>query len=294
MASAVDRAALVALVRRSPEPVGRVLGAVESEGSPRAALQRELREVGTQLTLSADDPDGLIAEASADIAEWERAGLMLVTALDPGYPENLQLVHDRPPLLFVVGGLRVQDVRSVAIIGSRRASARGQETARTVACSMVDDGFTVVSGLAAGIDTAAHEATLQRSGRTIAVLGTGLCRSYPAQNAGLQARIAQRGAVVSQFWPSTEPSRETFPRRNAVMSGIALGTVIIEATPRSGSRLQARLALAHGRPVFLWHELGDQDWATDLARRPGVYVVDTAAQITHLLRRLSDPADPKE
>jgi DNA processing protein len=147
-------------------------------------------------------------------------------------------------------------------------------------------GYVVVSGLAAGIDTAAHEAALATGGRTVAVIGTGLRHSYPPQNAQLQRRIAAEGAVVSQFWPEQPPTRLSFPRRNAVMSGCALGTVVVEASPRSGARLQTRLALAHGRPVFLWRALLDQPWALELAQRPGVYVIDEPGQIVETVERL--------
>ena len=145
----------------------------------------------------------------------------------------------------------------------------------------------MVSGLAAGIDTAAHEAALAAGGRTVAVIGTGLRHSYPPENAALQRRIAAEGAVVSQFWPDAPPSRTTFPLRNAVMSGLALGTVVVEASFRSGARLQARLALAHGRPVFLWRAVLDEPWAREVAQRPGVHVIDEPAQVMETVERLN-------
>jgi DNA processing protein len=148
----------------------------------------------------------------------------------------------------------------------------------------------VISGLAAGIDTAAHTAALAERGRTVAVIGTGLARSYPPQNERLQREIAERGAVVSQFWPDSPPSRRSFPMRNAVMSGIALATVVVEASHTSGSRLQARLALAQGRPVFLLEELVEHEaWAREYANRPGTHVVGSAAEITTALDRLTGP-----
>jgi DNA processing protein len=145
----------------------------------------------------------------------------------------------------------------------------------------------VVSGLAAGIDTAAHRAALEVGARTVAVIGTGLRHAYPPENAALQRRIAAGAAVVSQFWPETPPARASFPMRNAVMSGFALATVVVEASHRSGARLQTRLALAHGRPVFLLAPLLAQTWARELAQRPGVHVVTEAAQITTTIDRLN-------
>ena len=158
--------------------------------------------------------------------------------------------------------------------------------AGAIAEGLAGEGYVVVSGLAAGIDTAAHRAALEMGARTVAVIGTGLRDAYPPENAALQRRIAASGAVVSQFWPETAPARASFPMRNAVMSGFARGTVVVEASHRSGARLQTRLALAHGRPVFLLAPLLAQTWARELAQRPGVHVVTEAAEITAAIERL--------
>jgi DNA processing protein len=232
----------------------------------------------------------LLDTAAIDLERWGEQGIRALTVLDPEYPENLRTVHDRPPLIFAAGALNAQDARSAAVIGARRASQRGLSRARAIARHLVDSGYTVLSGLAAGIDTAAHTAALETGGRTIAVIGTGLAHAYPPQNASLQARIAERHAVISQFWPDTRPSRRTFPMRNATMSGFALASVIVEAGERSGARTQARLALNHGRPVFLTAPLLEQAWARDLARMPGVHVVESPAEITRTIERLVEPA----
>jgi DNA processing protein len=148
----------------------------------------------------------------------------------------------------------------------------------------------VTSGLAAGIDTAAHTAALDANMRTVAVIGTGLDHAYPTQNAALQRTIAARGAVVSQFWPDAPPERRNFPMRNAVMSGLSLATVVVEALHRSGARIQARIALAHGRPVFLSRRLTDeQPWAREFAQRPGTHVFDDPGEITDTVERLTTP-----
>jgi DNA processing protein len=175
------------------------------------------------------------------------------------------------------------------VIGSRNASPRGLETAAKLATHLVRSGFTVVSGLAAGIDTAAHTAALAGGGRTVAVIGTGLRRTYPPQNARLQGQIVAEGAVISQFWPDAPPTRQSFPMRNAVMSGISLATAIVEASETSGARIQARLALAQGRPVFLLASLLSQRWAQEYAKRPGAHVVKTANEITRTVERLTSP-----
>ena len=239
------------------------------------------------MTLLPEDHTPLLERAERDILAWEAEGFELCTVLDQEYPQNLRTVFDRPPLVFVSGRLTAQDARSVAVIGARRASAAGLAAASDIARALTGGAYVVVSGLAAGVDTAAHEAALAAGGRTVAVIGTGLRNAYPPENAALQRRIAAQGAVVSQFWPEAHGSRTSFPQRNAVMSGLALGTVVVEASYRSGARMQARLALAHGRPVFLRRALLEQPWARELARRPGVHVIDDPSQIMQTVERLN-------
>jgi DNA processing protein len=190
-------------------------------------------------------------------------------------------------LLFMMGRLEPSDARSIAVIGSRRAPPAGLRRARAIAERLVDAGHTIVSGLAAGVDTAAHVSALQRRGRTIAVVGTGLHHVYPPQNAALQQRIVAEGAVLSQFWPEAGPSRQNFPLRNAVMSGLALATVVVEATQTSGVRTQVRAALAQGRPVLLASSLLEQPWARETAARPGVRVFRSVDELDEVVGRIS-------
>jgi DNA processing protein len=285
--SARESAALVALLRRGARPWTEYADAVERAGSALTVLHEELAGSGGQATLLPEDPAPLLGRATAEISAWNRDGFQLLTVLDDSYPQNLRTVYDRPPILFVSGQLRPQDARSIAIVGARRASTAGLAAAASIADALARAGYLVVSGLAAGIDTAAHEAALAAGGRTAAVIGTGLRHTYPPENAAIQRRIAAEGAVLSQFWPEAPPTRRSFPRRNAVMSGLALGTVVVEATAKSGARLQSRLALAHGRPVFLWRTLLDEPWARDVAQRPGVHVIDEAAQVVQTVERLN-------
>jgi DNA processing protein len=287
MSSARESAALVALLRLGHRSYQEYAEAVERSGSALRVLHDELSGSGGQASLLPEDPAPLLGAATADIEDWRRDGFQLLTVLDDTYPENLRAVHDRPPVLFVSGSLKPQDARSIAVIGARRASTAGLEAAATIADALIRGGFTVVSGLAAGIDTAAHQAALWAQGRTVAVVGTGLRHSYPPQNAALQRRIGAVGAVVSQFWPDAPPTRKSFPLRNAVMSGLSLGTVVVEASFRSGARVQTRLALAHGRPVFLWQTVLEEAWAREIARHSGVYVVDEPAQVIETVHRLN-------
>ena len=277
MSCAPETAALVALLRAGKRNPTVYADLVEEAGSARAVL---------------DDEQGLLAgqlldAAAAEVTAWSGQGMELLTVLDPGYPANLRAVHDRPPLIFVAGRLAARDGRAVAVIGTRRPSPSGLDRARAIAQELVACGYTVVSGLAAGIDTAAHTTALAAGGRTIGVIGTGLLCCYPAKNAALQRQIPADGAVISQFWPDAAPSRKSFPLRNAVMSGMALATVIVEATHTSGARTQARLALAHGRPVLLVDSLLDQRWAAELASRPGTHVIRTPAEVPAVVERLT-------
>jgi DNA processing protein len=272
--------ALLRLGRRSWHEYGEL---VERASSATAVLERDLGSHGNQTTLLPADPVPLLERAREEVERWQRRGIALSTVLDEKYPGNLRDVDDRPPILFVAGNLKPRDDRSIAVIGARDASPEGLKLSSAFAAEFVGAGYTVISGLAAGIDTAAHERALRDGGRTLGVIGTGLSHSYPPQNAALQQRIAEQCAVVSQFWPESPPTRASFPRRNAVMSGLSRGSVVVEASDRSGARVQARLALAHGRPVFLLRRLLDQPWARELSARSGVHVVDTPAQVIGLI-----------
>jgi DNA processing protein len=277
MISPAERAALVILLRTGTQPRSAYAALVEEEGSAMAVLEQE-QGLFTR---------GNLAVVENEIAAWETRGLRMLTVLDADYPQNLRAIHDRPALLFVSGRLEAQDAKAIAVIGARDASRAGLARARETAQHLVGAGYTVTSGLAAGIDSAAHHAALTEGGRTVAVIGTGLQRCYPPQNAGLQRRLVGECAVVSQFWPDSRASRRTFPMRNAVMSGLTLGTVVIEASEASGSRIQARQALAHGRPVFLHESLLELEWARECAGRPGTHVIRAPPEITAVIERLT-------
>ncbi len=263
---------------------GYVLAARRSgAGSPSAQLVLE-RELGL-LSYEA------LANAELDLERWRANGYQVLPLSHPEYPENLRVVEHRPPVLFVAGGLSSVDRRGVSVIGTRTPTPDGRRLAQEIAHALADTRHTVVSGLASGIDTVVHGATLERgrhdrarSARTIAVIGTGLDRVYPPENAQLQASIAAQGAVVSQFWPEAGPSRQSFPARNAVMSGITLGSVIVEASERSGTRIQARHALQQGRAVVLMEPTLECEWARELVGQPGVTVAQDAADVVDVFK----------
>lgn len=284
----LETAALVALLRRADRPWHQYAELVEARGSALAVLREPNPEEEATPTLFPADPepeaDATDLDAIAvELSAWEADGISIVSVLDDSYPTNLRTIHNRPPIVFLRGSLSADDDRSVAVVGTRRASSGGLERARDVAAGLVAAGYTVASGLAEGVDTAAHLAALEHGGRTVAVIGTGLNRSYPARNASLQHRIAQEAAVVSQFWPDAPPTRTTFPMRNIVMSGLARATVVIEASQTSGARMQARFALEHGRPLFLLESLLEHIWAREFAERPGAYVVRSAVEVVERL-----------
>ncbi|TXS36977.1 DNA-processing protein DprA [Streptomyces sp. OR43] len=268
----LERAALVALLRRGGRSWSEITDQVEVVGSARTVLEDVLDTTG-QGSLFDTQPPADLEAGVAEIAAWEREGMRLVTILDEDYPLYLRLVHQRPPFLFLRGASVEDDLR-VAVVGTRTPTPEGVAHARAIAGGLAERGVTVVSGLAAGIDTAAHGTALAVGGRTVGVIGTGLRRSYPAQNARLQQEIAERGLLLSQFWPDSPPSKASFPMRNAVMSGYSLATVVVEAAYRSGARMQARLALEHGRRVFLMRSLMTHEWAREYASRPNTTIID--------------------
>lgn len=201
-----------------------------------------------------------IAQAIATFDQWKtvetelqkltRHHTHLVTRADDNYPVNLTHLHDPPPFLYVHGTLLSADRFAIAIVGSRSASTYGRTMARDLACGLAEKGVTVVSGLARGIDAEAHRATLSVGGRTLAVLGSGVDIIYPSEHRSLAQEITNSGALISEFSLGSKPDAIHFPYRNRVISGLALGTVVVEAAEKSGSLITARCALEQNREVF--------------------------------------------
>ena len=181
---------------------------------------------------------------------WEKR-ISLLTILDPAYPASLKEIPDPPLLLYVKGEIAENDSNALAVVGTRHPSFYGRTQAKRFAGELAAKGLTIVSGLARGVDQAAHEAALDVSyGRTLAVLGSGLDVIYPRENEKLYHRIIERGAVLSEYAPGTPPLAENFPRRNRILSGLSLGVFVVEAHSRSGSLITAHQALDQGREVF--------------------------------------------
>src|SRR5947208_1192067 len=185
-----------------------------------------------------------------DLKTLERLQLSVVTCLDPDYPPRLKMIHDPPPLLYVSGALTQADRHAVAIVGARRATAAGRLLTEELSRDLAEAGMTIVSGLARGVDAAAHRGALAAQGRTIAVLGCGIDQTYPAEHERLRRQIEDRGAILSEVPMGAPPHSHHFPRRNRIISGLSLGVIVTEAAISSGSLITARLAAEQGREVF--------------------------------------------
>lgn len=217
--------------------------------APIQALQ-ELRGVGDVTAASITTGRLRLRDrAEAELRSCERLGISIVTFADAGYPSALLTLPDPPVLLYVKGDL-LEGVVRIAVVGSRRATAYGRRVAAGLGAALTARGIEIVSGGARGIDTYAHTGALESGGRTIAVLGNGLRRPYPSENAELFDRIAAHGAILSEFPLDAEPLPERFPRRNRLISGLSAAVVVVEAADRSGSLTTAGHALEQGREVM--------------------------------------------
>ncbi|MDD4987027.1 MAG: DNA-processing protein DprA [Dehalococcoidales bacterium] len=191
---------------------------------------------------------GLCLEA--EMEKLDNQGVGVVTCHDEGYPARLKEIYDCPPILYIRGTLLPEDERCLAVVGTRRATVYGRQTAEEIVADLARNKITIVSGLARGIDSVAHQAALEVGGRSIAVFGCGLDTIYPAENANLARRIAEQGVLMSEYPLGTRPRADRFPRRNRIMSGLSLGVLVIEAGKTSGAMITANLALEQNREVF--------------------------------------------
>jgi DNA processing protein len=211
-----------------------------------AALQRIVSPAIAERLLGED----VSAQIDAALAWAAQPGNCLVTLADAAYPRRLLQTEDPPTLLYVKGRIELLNRPCVAVVGSRNCTPQGAANAEKFSCALSQAGLTVVSGLALGIDGAAHRGALAAPGATVAVVGTGADRLYPARNRDLALRIANEGVIVSEFHMGTPALAANFPRRNRVISGLSLGVLVVEAAERSGSLITARFAAEQGREVF--------------------------------------------
>jgi len=296
-----ERAALVALLEERPAMLGERAGKtswstiaseVSLRGSALAIWQDMHPPTAPMLALDGDirrvdDADLCFQLAWKQLVEWEESTEFgLITVLDAEYPFALRGIHQMPPMLFVKGQLRADEV-GVSVVGSRNATQRGLSIAARVAEGLAEREISVISGLAAGIDGAAHEAALRAGGRPIGVIGTGINRAYPAEHRELHDRVAAAGALVSQFLPDAPPTKQSFPMRNVTMSGLGRASIIVEAGEHSGTRIQARVAVEHGRPVILTDFVAKTTkWGQAMEGRPGVYVAGGTAEVMDIVEQV--------
>lgn len=265
---------------------------IERYGSARSALQAlpELaNRTGRSLKVQTE------AAAEAELAAHARAGADLIVWGDPEYPSMLAAIADPPPLLSVLGSVAMLSRPAVAIVGARNASAGGQKIAETIARDLAEHGVVVISGLARGIDAAAHRASVSQG--TVAVVAGGADVVYPPENASLHRQIADQGAVIAKRPLGSEPQARHFPRRNRVIAGLAAGVVVIEAAQRSGSLITARVALDEGREVFAvpGSPLDPRSRGSNDLLRHGAVLTESAEDVLEALAgRLTRVAPPPE
>ena len=227
---------------------------LDSFGGPKLALKAPLAALeevqGVSAAVAVEIRQGRKDELDKSLRLIEEHGASIVTFADPAYPPLLKHIHDPPPLLYVKGTLETADRNAVSIVGSRRATHYGKTVAKKLAGDLARMGITVVSGLAYGVDAAAHRGALEAGGRTIAVLGCGVDVVYPRANSKIHKSIPDSGALISEFPMGARPDAGHFPMRNRIVSGLSLGTLVIEAPRKSGALITARLAMEQNREVF--------------------------------------------
>ena len=224
-----------------------------------------------------------------DLIWFSQENRHIIMLHDQRYPELLKQISDPPSLLFVQGDVDLLSQWQIAIVGSRNPSASGRDTAYEFARYLAQGGIAITSGLAMGVDAAAHQGALASQGKTIAVIGTGLDRVYPAKHRALAHDIAESGVIVSEFALGTAPRAENFPRRNRIISGLSLGVLVVEAAMRSGSLITARMAMEQGREVFAIPGSIHNPLARGCHRliRDGAKLVETATDIIEELGALA-------
>jgi DNA processing protein len=224
--------------------------------------------------------------ASRELEAIEALGAALLAACEPDYPDALREIADPPPVLTVLGSIEALAGPAVGVVGARNASGNGRLFAKALAAELGTGGLAVVSGLARGIDTAAHDGALESGAVTVGVIASGVDTPYPPENTGLAARIAERGAVVSERPLGAAPQARHFPRRNRIISGLSLGVVVVEAAPGSGSLITARLAAEQGREVMAvpGTPLDPRHKGTNQLLRDGATLIESAADVLETLR----------
>jgi len=306
MFSVRDLLELAFVPRIGPQKIRKLVAHFQSPAQVLQASPRDLIRVpGIEKKLASNivHNKGGARFADDQLKRVNRIGARIVTLWDADYPELLKKTYDPPVLLFVLGKFNPRDRHSLAIVGTRTPSSYGQHIAETLARDFTQLGITVVSGLARGIDTVAHAATLKAKGRTIAVIGSGLDVPYPPENRRLQELIANEGAVVSEFPMGAKPDATNFPRRNRIISGLSVGTIVVESAEDGGAMITASTALDQNREVFaIPGNITDKRSAgpnmliregrAKLVQRTEDILEELGPQLRHLLKKDTSPETP--
>ena len=260
-----------------------------------SAALSEVRNVGPKLVATIQHAkDHVDVDAIVDWCDEHRITILQLAS--PCYPQSLRELPDAPPILFADGELKPSDALAVAIVGTRHATVYGRSQAEKIAYGLAKAGVTIVSGMARGIDSAAHQGAIDAGGRTIAVYGCGLAHIYPPENADLSRRIADNGALVSEFHPQTKPHSGTFPQRNRLISGLSHATLVIEAPERSGAMITARTAYEQGREVLALPGAvtSRASQGTNLLIRDGATLIRNVDDILECLGPLAQPVPTED
>lgn len=290
--TALDALQALAVRGLGPRAFRRLLERYGSWGEARRAPAQELmREGGLGEDVAAAVAKGdWQFDPEKELEAAERTGVRVMTWDDPAYPEGLRRLEDGPPALYVRGHLAREDALAVAVVGARRCSVYGEGQAERLAGGLADAGFCVISGLARGIDAAAHRGALKAGGRTLALMGCGLGRVYPPEHKDLADRVCQQGALVSALPLATRPHATNFPARNRLIAAMSLGTLVVEASRRSGALITARFAAEMGKEVFAVP--GDvtrqQSWGCHALLRDGAKLVADVRDVIEELGTLSE------
>ena len=271
-------------------------GLVERFKTPESVLGATAAQLGSVTRLPAATVEALVRfdwrdRVEAELTRAMDMGYRLITLRDSAYPARLREIWDPPPVIWVDGDFKPGDHAAVALVGSRAATEHGRETSRRLAAELTSLGVTVISGGAAGIDTAAHQGALAAGGRTVAVLGCGLDIVYPPANRNLFQRVARSGAVISEYPLGTQPKPGHFPRRNRIISGLSAAVVVVEASSTSGAIITARLALEQNREVLAvpGRALALRNRGAHDLIRQGARLVETGRDILEEIRPQLEP-----
>ena len=268
---------------------------IQHFGTYQAVLDASIRDltsvdgVGSKVAQAIAMASHIDVEQEMEICRAN--GISIITEEEAPYPNLLRELHDPPSPIYVQGELVAQDAMALAIVGTRHATSYGKRQARRLGTSLAQAGFTIVSGLARGIDTESHRAALDAGGRTIAVLAGGLLNVFPTENESLARQITEQGALVSEVAPRVQPAKGAFPRRNRIITGICLGVIVVEASYRSGALISARHAMEQGREVFAVPGPADSRASHGCHQliRDGARLVETATDVLEELGPLVGP-----